>query len=92
MRSSRAPFWPIRCLFAFLSALQRLPLLTSRPFFPPAMFEDEFEMTGASGIVSNVVRRPAPLTLSIRAETSMSNCPLEVDDQVGQFVRRLARR
>ena len=65
-------------------ALQRLRLLTSRPFLPPCIFRTNL-VTGASGTTSKVLRMP-PLTESIRPASSTSNWPLQGGDQVGQRV------
>ena len=70
-----APFWPTRCLLAFLSALQRLLLLISRPFLPPAMSRTNSE-TGASGTRFEAGPQAAALGGCRSGPTSsMSNWP-----------------
>ena len=77
-----APFWPVIFTVAFLLAPQRLSLLWSRPFLPPARFRMNFE-TGASGTVSKVARRPS-LTLSILRRRFDVDLALQVEREVGQ--------
>ena len=81
------PFWPVISTVALRSALQRLLLLTSRPFLPPCEFEDELRDRRVGHRVEGGPQAALLGGVDLAGELDV-DLPVQVGDQVGQFRAR----